>query len=132
MKNEHSQFTTAPDLPSNVSKPLLRLIRHSDPRDLQDSPSLSMTVERFKRRFAQRLRNNLHVAQAVIFDALVAEGYRQSAAAAETDRFARQLARTVADFQRDAENSAIAIEEIEQAQAGLASITPILPKGDAR
>ena len=114
-----------------ISEPLLRLIRHSDPRDLADSPSLSMAVERFKRRFAQRLHNNLEIARSIIRDSMVAEGFSESLAQAETDRFARQVARLVADFQREVESGVIAAEATEQVQAGLDTVQPMLPGGEA-
>ena len=122
-----------PAEPEQLSEPLLRLARHSDPRDLQDSPTLTMAVERFKRRFAQRLRNNLEIAQSIIRDSMVADGFSESAAQAETDRFAHQVAGTVAEFQRDVEAGVIAAEAVEQAQEEiwLANIQPLQEGGRA-
>ena len=122
-----SQPADSPQIP----EPLLRLIRHSDPRDLADSPSLSMTVERFQKRFIQRLTNNLHIAEAVIHDALAAEGYSEPAAHAEVARFAHQLSRALQAFAEEADSNAAVAEEIDQAKTGLASVQPIQPGGRA-
>ena len=88
-----------------------------------------MTVERFKRRFIQRLSNNLHIAESIIRDALVADGYSEPAALAEVHRFARQVAELVAEFETDSMSRAMSAEAAEQAQDGLDSVQPLLPGG---
>lgn len=130
MKRPVNTLPGSADSPQ-ISEPLLRLISHSDPRDLSDSPSLITTVERFQRRFAQRLTNNLRIAEAVIHDALLAEGYSEPAARAAVDRFVRQIARSIAAFQREVESGTIAAEAVEQVQAELENVQPLLPGGEA-
>lgn len=92
-----------------------------------------MTVERFKRRFAQRLTNNLYVAESIIYSALREDGYSDAAARAEVARFAHDITRVVKAFAQEADTNTAVAEEIGQAQdeIGLAKITPVQTKGIA-
>ncbi len=133
MNNSTVRSIPDSERPDQVSQPFLRLLRHLDPRDLKPGDDLTplSAVEKFKRRFIQRLQLNLRVAESIIHDALVEDRYSEPAARAEVARFARQLSRALQAFAEEADTNAAVAEEIDQAKAGLASIQPIQTGGVA-
>jgi hypothetical protein len=115
-----------------VREPILRLLRHLDPKEPLPPTSIA-AVEAYKRKFIRRLEQQLSTASEIISGALVADGRSEPAARAEVDRFSREIARVVREFELESMSRTMAAEELEQAQEeiGLASVKPLQSGGRA-
>lgn len=130
MDNERTEFTAAPDLPTDVREPLLRLVRQLNPKEPLPPTSIA-AVEAYKRKFLRHLQHQLSAARDIIFGALIADGRSAAAAHAEVERFSREVSAVVKQFGLDAISDTIRAEEIEQAQADLAAVQPLQEGGRA-